>query len=144
MNRDELIAKIAREECSVDTLKTHGRDGLDFHDISVRGLKSALERAYKAGPGAEAGEDYRYMVITHDRQRYSITNYCDGRAYINSIHPYDDADYHWVVAKGDNYWTFYIGSPGRLACKLHTDDLTLIFEKLAELDKGIRSKIAYD
>lgn len=50
---DQLLTNIAKEHCNVETLETQHSDGLDFHDVSVWGLKAALEAAYKAG--LEAG-----------------------------------------------------------------------------------------
>ena len=49
MKRDKLFEKIAKEHLSIETLKTRGLDQLDFHEVSVSGLKNALEAAYEAG-----------------------------------------------------------------------------------------------
>lgn len=49
MNTTDTITRIAREALGIETLETRGRDALDFHDLSVAGLKNALERAYEAG-----------------------------------------------------------------------------------------------
>lgn len=46
---NETIAKIAQEMLDIDTLETRNSDSLDFHEVSVWGIKSALEAAYKAG-----------------------------------------------------------------------------------------------
>ena len=40
---------IAREVLGIDTLETRKSDGLDFHDISVWGLREALTTAYLMG-----------------------------------------------------------------------------------------------
>ena len=47
----EMVAteKIAAEILKVDTLETQNSDALDFHELSVWRLKSALEAAYRAG-----------------------------------------------------------------------------------------------
>lgn len=45
----ELLEKIAREECGVETLQTRFSDSLDFHDISAASLLVALHTAYYAG-----------------------------------------------------------------------------------------------
>jgi hypothetical protein len=45
----KLLEKIAKEECNVETLQTRFSDGLDFHDIGVASLLSALHAAYYAG-----------------------------------------------------------------------------------------------
>lgn len=46
---DQLLEQIAKEELGIDTLEEQKSDSLDFHEVSVWSLKSALERAYKAG-----------------------------------------------------------------------------------------------
>lgn len=51
---EKLFTKIAQEELLVETLETRKRDCLDFHDCSVWGIKSALEKAYNEG--LEAGK----------------------------------------------------------------------------------------
>jgi len=49
MKRNELLEKIAKDHLSIETLKERGLDRLDFHEVSVCGLKDALEAAYEAG-----------------------------------------------------------------------------------------------
>jgi hypothetical protein len=49
---DDLFTDIAREHLSIETLETRSRDSLDFHDVSVRGVKDALRAAYEAGQRA--------------------------------------------------------------------------------------------
>jgi hypothetical protein len=45
-----LLEKIAKEHFpSVETLETRKSDGLDFHDVSVWGIKNALSDAFKLG-----------------------------------------------------------------------------------------------
>lgn len=44
-----LLTAIAQEELLVDTLETRMSDNLDFYDVTVWGIKRALERAYEAG-----------------------------------------------------------------------------------------------
>lgn len=44
-----LLTAIAQEELLVETLETRKSDNLDFYDVSVWGVKRALERAYEAG-----------------------------------------------------------------------------------------------
>ncbi len=45
----KLFEKIAREHLLVRTLEPRGRDSLDFHEIGVHGIASALDAAYEAG-----------------------------------------------------------------------------------------------
>lgn len=46
---DKTLEKIAKEILWIETLETRKSDSLDFHEVSVWGLKEALEAAYKAG-----------------------------------------------------------------------------------------------
>lgn len=47
--QDDLLTKIAQKHLKVETLVRRNRDSLDFHDVSVSGIKAALEAAYEAG-----------------------------------------------------------------------------------------------
>lgn len=49
MNTDALFTKIAQEHFDIETLETRNLDRLDFHDVSVWGIKAALKKAYEAG-----------------------------------------------------------------------------------------------
>lgn len=53
----ETADKLAKSELFIDTLDERGRDGLDFHDCGVVGIRKALEAAYRAGlaDGLKAG-----------------------------------------------------------------------------------------
>jgi hypothetical protein len=44
-----LLESIALDHLFIETLQTRHRDSLDFHDVSVWGVKSALQAAYEAG-----------------------------------------------------------------------------------------------
>jgi hypothetical protein len=46
---DKLFEQIALEHLFIETLETRNMDSLDFHDVSVRGIKSALQAAFDAG-----------------------------------------------------------------------------------------------
>lgn len=46
---DALLTQIAQENLFIDTLETRKSDSLDFHDVSVWGVKEALIAAYQAG-----------------------------------------------------------------------------------------------
>mgnify|MGYP003588548292 FL=1 len=50
---DTLLTCIALDHIFIDTLETRKSDHLDFHEVSVWAIKSALEAAFKAG--VEAG-----------------------------------------------------------------------------------------
>jgi hypothetical protein len=54
--RDEAIEAIARNILAIETLAERKRDALDFHEVSVWGLKDALLAAYELGlAGAKKG-----------------------------------------------------------------------------------------
>jgi hypothetical protein len=56
-NKDlnKLLEQIALKHFFIETLETQYSDRLDFHDVSVWAVKSALEAAYAAG--IEAGKN---------------------------------------------------------------------------------------
>jgi hypothetical protein len=51
MNRSlhKKLADIARQHLHIETLETRGSDRLDFHEVSVWGVKAALQAAYEYG-----------------------------------------------------------------------------------------------
>lgn len=46
---NDIFTRIARKHLGIETLEERKRDGLDFHDLSVASIRSALEAAYEAG-----------------------------------------------------------------------------------------------
>ena len=53
---EALLLEIAAKHFHIETLETRNSDGLDFHDVAVWAIRSALEAAYEAGrvSGAKA------------------------------------------------------------------------------------------
>ena len=49
---DQQLEAIAKEILDIPTLETRMSDRLDFHEVSVWGLKAALEAAYQSGQEA--------------------------------------------------------------------------------------------
>ncbi len=49
---DQLFQQIALDHLFVDTLETRNSDRLDFHEVSVWGIKTALQAAFDAGKQA--------------------------------------------------------------------------------------------
>ena len=49
---DALLTRIAQEHLLIETLETQNSDSLDFHDVSVWGVREALIAAYQAGLAA--------------------------------------------------------------------------------------------
>jgi len=46
---ENLLQQIAQEHLLIETLETRRSDRLDFHDVAVWGVKSALLAAFEAG-----------------------------------------------------------------------------------------------
>jgi len=46
---EKKLETIAKEHLFMETLETRNSDGLDFHEVSVWGVKKALEMAYELG-----------------------------------------------------------------------------------------------
>lgn len=46
---DHIIADIAKKQLRIETLETRKSDSLDFHEVSVWGLRTALLCAFEAG-----------------------------------------------------------------------------------------------
>lgn len=69
MNEQELKAfftQIANECLDIETLETRNRDRLDFHDVSVWGVRQALQKAYEAGQKSreQAPMDHGIKLMT--------------------------------------------------------------------------------
>ena len=60
---EQLFTAIAKEHLTIETLETRRSDSLDFHDVSVWGVRAALEAAYKAGANA-ARNSFRRSTLT--------------------------------------------------------------------------------
>ena len=46
---DQQMQQIALDHLFIETLQTRNSDRMDFHEVSVWGVKSALMAAYEAG-----------------------------------------------------------------------------------------------
>lgn len=53
---ETLLQQIALDHLFIDTLEPRNSDRLDFHDVSVWSVKSALMAAYEAGRQAAKQE----------------------------------------------------------------------------------------
>lgn len=51
-----VLEQIAREHFFVETLQTRHSDRLDFHEVSVWAMESALQAAFAAGQQAAASK----------------------------------------------------------------------------------------
>jgi len=48
-NVEDLLAQIAKKHLLIKTLETRNSDSLDFSEVSVWSVKSALKAAFEAG-----------------------------------------------------------------------------------------------
>jgi hypothetical protein len=53
-SRDQQLQQIALDHLFVATLETRSSDSLDFHDVSVWAIKTALQAAFEAGRNSTA------------------------------------------------------------------------------------------
>jgi len=63
----QLLARIPLDHLFIQTLATRNSDSLDFHDVSVWGVKSALVAAYQAG--LAAGQSATSKATDHPAQQ---------------------------------------------------------------------------
>ena len=92
---DKIIADIANQQLRIETLETRNSDSLDFHDVSVWGLRTALLCAFEAGRKAARAKP---RVIETGKKDTSY------RATIEAS--YQDLVEVWgEPAKGDGYKT---------------------------------------
>lgn len=59
---DLLIQWIAHEHLSISTLQARGRDSLDFHDVHVDAIRSALHAAFQLGQSNGLNAGYRDLL----------------------------------------------------------------------------------
>lgn len=67
LKQAEAIAGI---HFGIETLQCRNRDALDFHDVSVRGIYSALNNAYKLGQSV--GKKPKKKAVKKDRTPWSM------------------------------------------------------------------------
>lgn len=68
-----ILSQIARDHLNIPTLETRHSDRLDFHDVSVWGVRNALWYAYQAGMNATAANRDERKPIEADASNYSPT-----------------------------------------------------------------------
>ncbi len=57
--RDAELLEIAQRQFRIETLETQNWDRLDFHDVAVWAIRTALEEAFEAGRRAGPAEIQR-------------------------------------------------------------------------------------
>lgn len=53
MNKLKQLEQIAKDILDIETLKTRNNDSLDFYEVSVWGVKDALQQAYELGKSSK-------------------------------------------------------------------------------------------
>lgn len=69
---DKTLADLAAKHLGLETLETRKSDSLDFHDLAVWGVKTALEAAYRAGMEA-ANTSTAHEVIRADGRKVRVS-----------------------------------------------------------------------
>ena len=64
----KLYAQIAAEELHIETLEARGRDALDFRDVYVEAVHTALDRAFQAGVREGMQQAHRTQATTTRQQ----------------------------------------------------------------------------
>ena len=77
---DTILAPIALKRLDIETLLTRNSDALDFHDVSVWGVKHALRDAYRAGHAASApiAETLRVLMTSCEEALSGAWDKSDG------------------------------------------------------------------
>jgi regulator of sigma D len=88
------LAQIARQHLVLETLEARNSDALDFRDVSVWGVKAALEAAYTLGRESLATTDLRAWF--HERQQIIIVW---DTSDVQEIRPDLTAEQAWEVLK---------------------------------------------
>ncbi len=75
----EQLQAIARKRLNVSTLADRNSDSLDFHDISVAGLRAALRDSYEAGFRAGVARELgiEAAIYAAEADRYPWQVFCD-------------------------------------------------------------------
>lgn len=95
----EQLQAIAKERLNICTLADRNSDSLDFHDISVAGLRAALRDAYEAGFRAGAARELgiEAAVYAAEADRYPWQVFCDEDRCVLISRDLRD---HLVIASG--------------------------------------------
>ena len=103
LNLDQRLTFIASDHLGISTLKTRNSDSLDFHEVAVWQLKSALEAAYHAGEAALRDSKARILPPRFDGYEiHGVREFDDGSGKYCEQVPDDEAE----------FWTLYGHIPG--------------------------------
>lgn len=64
---NDVLTQIAQSTLHLETLETRNSDSLDFHDLSVGGVRAALEAAFLAGQQAAGAAREATLAFARDQ-----------------------------------------------------------------------------
>jgi hypothetical protein len=88
------LAQLAHQHLGMATLETRNSDSLDFREVSVWGVKVALEAAYALGRRSVIGSDLRELLS--ERQQIAIVW---DTSDVHELRPDLSAEQAWEVLK---------------------------------------------
>ena len=92
-NSKQLIGQIANDHLSIPTLEPRKSDSLDFHQVSVWAVETALNAAFEAGSQhAKSGIDIKQLL--HARREVAIVWCIED---VKSVRPDLTDDQAWQV-----------------------------------------------
>lgn len=102
-NLDQLLSHIASEHLNISTLTTRNSDSLDFHNVAVWQVKTALEAAYHAGKATPRNSTARTLPTRFDGYEiHGVREFDDGAGKYCEQVPDDEA----------MFWSLYGHIPG--------------------------------
>jgi len=100
-----MLEEIAKIKLDIETLNTRRSDSLDFHDLAVWSIKTALRRAYMAGY-EQADEDRKAKDAAEDDANLVPPNFaCPkcGQRNMDELICDDDGEHVACQTCGTNY-----------------------------------------
>ena len=94
------------------------------------------------------GEKATRISFTDDNNgKYSCYVYETGKIQITTLHPYDDADYHWALSNDGENFKIILNTKvvGNISATGDLDNkLDVVSKELAKRNKNIKSKMMYE
>jgi hypothetical protein len=102
---NRIFTNIAATHLNIPTLRTRRSDRLDFHDVSVWAVRSALKAAFDAGLGSadtiepeRTPKTARAALLLLDMVRYSVISFADGDCeFQGTVYVFDAVAPDWLA-----------------------------------------------
>jgi|GEM_PF-2018371 len=112
---NRTLTQIASKHLNIPTLRTRKSDSLDFHDVSVWGVRSALKAAFDVGNNAEPERAQQAAApLPTPLLVPKGTPLVPGKMYLRLYHGRTDPDQQL------DEWGFVGPTFGPLSCYVHT------------------------